>query len=439
MQVIASLKIFGVSAAAARIPAALWGIVLIPIVVVVVNHITRHRYLAGVVGTILVLDNFMIGLSRYVRMYSMLIVCLFIVGVAVYQWCETKTNRVRWFWAVTGLIALVLGISIFKELALALLGAIAVYVMLRWLMYLVKRQAADRYWFILGCVGVIFILLAVTLQSLGYKVFPLDAIIIRSEPHWTYLQLLFENWHFAGLAMIFTFVGIGSQCLGRGKNWRSFTLYCAILSGVVLSYFVFFSHRWDAQRYISFVIPFLTIVTAVGFYTAATFIYTVVAKPRWLASTLVVGFVIIAGPWLSWPGLPADGVVLRPALADQTAAELGYADMPTAYQYVLQRYQPGEIVLMQTPRFYYWTNHSIPVKKLGGYQSLSLAEFKNLAAEGNTGGWVIYNFTHQRHLRDNIKNFAAERFDRITELNDTLVVVYHFTPEDLAERRSTKK
>lgn len=439
VQVIISLKVFGISEAAARLPAALWGIALIPLVGLAFYHITHHRYLAYSIAAVLALDDFMIGLSRYVRMYSMLIVCLFVVGVAAYQWCEAEQTRVRWLWITAGVIALGLSLSIFKELTLALCGAIGVYVFLRWLGYLFKRQTRDRRWFIMGCVGVGVILLAVVLQTLGYNVYPAGAIIVRSEPHWTYLELLFSNWRFAGVAVVFIIIGVLSQCWGQGRNWRSFTLYSALLSLIVITYFVFFSHRWDAQRYISFIIPFLTVVTTVGLYTTAAFIYRLVTKPRWLGAGLVALFVLLAGPWLSFTGLPYDNIVTRQALADKSAGELGYSDVTAAYGYVLEKYQPGEVVLMQTPRFYYWTDNSIPVKKLGGYKRLSLDEFKLLAAEGETGGWVIYNFTHQRHLRDDIKEYMYKRFDHVTELNDTLVHVYRFTPEDLLPRPKTKK
>lgn len=438
-QVIMSLKIFGVSEAAARLPAALWGIALVPLVALAVYHITKHRYVAYSIGAVLALDDFMIGLSRYVRMYSMLIICLFVVGVAVYQWGEAKSARVRWAWVVAGVIALLLSLSVFKELTLAMVGAIGVYVLLRWFMYLFKRRPQDQRWFILGCIGVGVVLVAVILQTAGYNVYPVDAIIVRSEPHWTYVQLLYENWRFAGVAGIFALIGVGSQCFGQNRNWRSFTLYSASLSAVVILYFVFFSHRWDAQRYISFIIPFVTIVTTVGLYTCAAFIYRIVNKPRWFAVGLVIGFVLLAGPWVSLTGVSGDGVLLRPALADRSATDLGYADVASAYAYVLEHYQAGEIVLMQTPRFYYWVDPSVPVEKLGGYQRLSLEDFKLLAAKGETGGWVVYNFTHQRHLRDGIKDYIGKRFDRITELSETRVHVYHFTPEDLLERRKTKK
>jgi hypothetical protein len=381
----------------------------------------------------------MIGLSRYVRMYSMLVVCLFVVAVAVYQCCEGKSSRVRWLWAVVGSVSLILAVTIFKELALAMCGAIMVYVAIRWLAYLFRRQPADRYWFWLGSAGVVPIVLAVALQTLGYNIYPADAIIVRAAPHWTYLQHLYDNWQLAGVAGVLAIIGLLSQLIGAHRQWRSFTVYSAVLSSVVIVYFVLLSHRWDAQRYLSFVMPFVTIVTTVGLYTSASFIYRIVAKPRWLAVTLTGMFVLVVGPWLSLTGLPGTDFIARQAVADRSAAELGYADVKSAYQYVLDHYQTGEIVLMQTPRFYYWSDSTVPVRKLGGYQRLTFADFKTLAAEGKTGGWVIYNFTHQRHLRSQIKTYIDNRFEEILTLRAGLVHVYHFTPTDLAERRKKKK
>lgn len=433
-QVVASLKVFGISEAAARLPAVGWGTLLIPIMMGLVWWLTKQPWLAYGVGTVLVFDDFMIGLSRYVRMYTMLIVCGVIVAAAVYAFAEAKTHR-RWWWLGVAAVTSVVSLSIFKELTLAVFGAIAVYVFIRTVAFVIRRQPHDRWWALLGAAGALSIVVAIILQLLGYNIYPADAIILRGRPHWEYLLELYLNWRVPFLAYVFFMIGVATQWRQRG----SFILYGAVLSVVVVGYFVFLSHRWEAQRYISFVIPWVTLVTVTGFIATLRFIWGIMPQRRWLQVPLIMGAIFLTGPWLSFPGLPAGDVFVHQALADRSTAEIGYPDMRTAYRYVVQHYQAGEVVLMQTPRFYYWSNPKIPIHKLGGYKRLTLDDFITLARSGTNGGWLVYDFSHQRHLKDKIKRYADNRFTEVTELNDTLVYVYHFTPDDLAKRRKTKK
>lgn len=432
-QIVASLKVFGISEAAARFPAVVWGALLIPFMMGLIWWLTKQPWLAYGVGAVLALDDFMIGMSRYVRMYTMLIVCALIIAVAVYAFAEAKTQR-RWWWLGLAGITSLVSLSIFKELTLAVFGAIAVYVFIRALVFVIHRQSHDRWWALLGAVGIIVISVAVILQILGYNIYPADAIILRGRPHWNYLFDLYDNWRLPIIAYGFFLIGVATQWRHR----RSFVMYCAVLSLIVVGYFVFLSHRWEALRYISFVIPFVTVVTVTGFITTIRFIWGILPQRRWLQIPLTLGLVFLAGPWLSLPGLPVKDVWVHRALADRTTVDIGYPDIRTAYRYVEQHYQPGEVVLIQTPRFYYWTNPQIPVHKLGGYKRLTFVDFVALANSGQ-GGWLVYDFSHQRHLRDKIKQYAENRFAEVDELDKTLVYVYHFTPEDLEKRRSTKK
>lgn len=440
LQIIGSMKLFGVSEMAARLPAVLWGTLLIPFVIITVRWLTQQPLLAYATGMILTFDDFMIGLSRYVRMYTMLIFLSVVIVVAVFAFAEAHTKK-RWWWLLAALIATIVSVNIFKELSLALAGAIGFYLFLRSLVFFWQRRHTDKWWAILALVGLVCTLGAVVFQSRGYNVFPTDAIILREQPHWSYLHDLYLNWRVPIAAYIFFVIGIASQWRQR----RSFILYCGLISVVVVLYFVFFSHRWDAQRYISFVLPMVTVVTAYGFLVALRFSFAFLPDVSWLRIMLITGMVFLGGPWLSFPKIsaylewPIEGFILKKALADQDASERGYADTKAAYRFVLEHYQVGEIVLIQTPRFYYWTNPTLPVAKLGGYKSLSFDEFIELARQGETGGWFIYDYSHQRHLRAKIKQYADKRFTDIYYLEDTLVKIYHFSPKDLAERRKTKK
>ncbi|MBI4406905.1 MAG: phospholipid carrier-dependent glycosyltransferase [Candidatus Kerfeldbacteria bacterium] len=422
-QVVGSLAVFGETESAARLPAAVWGIVLVPLVILGLLHTLKHPALAYLTGVVLAFDDFSIGLSRYVRMYSMLMVLSVALVWCVYQCLETHQRWKRLGYGLASSLLLVLSFIIFKELTLALVAAIGVYTTIRVVTFAITRQPADRAWTWFWIAGGIIAVVAVALTVAGMNVIPLDAVIVRTQPHWSYLLDLFVNWRLPIFAAGFCIIG---SVLAL-KQLRGFLGYSAVLSLTVLSYFTFFSHRWDAQRYISIVTPLITLLTVVGMYATLRFLFALLPQPNWLRFSLVLLLAGFIGPWVSLTGVPGTDWLNRTAYADQSATELGYADMRTAYAYVANHVQPGEVVLMQGPRYYYWPDRTVPIMTLGGYKSLTLDEFKALAARGTGGSWVVYNTTHQRHLRDSIKLYLDKHYDYVGTLADTGVVVYHFT------------
>lgn len=431
IQVAASIHTFGETEAAGRLPAALWGVLLIPVVMLALFAVTKHHWIAYVSGFILIFDQLSIGLSRYVRMYSMLMVLLVLVVTFCYLLFETHGWKKRFGYGLGLAVSTVLSVLIFKELTLAILGALGVYASLRALGFIITRHSSDAIWLITWCVGALLVIVAIVLTLSGYNIVPLDAIIVRSNPHWSYFTELFTSWRVPLLAGLFAVIGTALAL----KQLRSYYGLAATVSLTVLIYFAFLSHRWDAQRYISIVVPFIVMVTALGVVASFRFIYALLPHPIWLRWTLLVPLAILVGPWIALPGWAGNDLINQTAQADYSTTDLEFADMETAYAYVATHAQPGEVVLMQGPRFYYWPDNTIPVELLGGYKSLSLEQFKALAQTGTQGGWVVVNNTHQRHLRDNIKQYIVNRFDYVSELNGTNVQVYHFEPDDLAQRQ----
>ena len=430
-QVAASIRLFGENETAGRLPAALWGTLLIPVVVLLLLRVLKHDWIAYGTGVVLLFDDLSIGLSRYVRMYSMLMVLVTLLVICVYLLFEAKLWKQRLAYGAVTAMALLLSLHIFKELTLAIIAALGVYALLRAIAFIITRHPSDKPWLYVWCVGAGLAAVAIALTLAGYNVVPLDAVIVRTKPHWSYLTDLFMSWRVPVLAGSLALIGLVLSF----KQLRSFLGVAATVSTVVLTYFAFFSHRWDAQRYVSIIVPWVSLLTVVGLVASIQFIYGLLPKPVWLRRLLLLPLVFMIGPWLSFPGLPGNDLTHITAKADYDTTELGYADMRSAYAYVSEHVTAGEVVLMQGPRFYYWPNRQVPVYLMGGYKSLTLAEFKALAGRGTAGGWVVFNVTHQRHLDDKIKAYMAKRFNYVSTLRDTNVVVYHFIPEDLAERK----
>lgn len=404
VQVAGSIALFGETEWAARLPAAIWGILLIPLTVLLLLRISKHELIAYGTGLVLAVDPLSIELSRYVRMYSMMMVGGIVLIYALYYCIQHRS------WKSGGLAvsAGVISVLIFKELTLALLAAVAVYATLRLIQFIITRQADDRRWTIAWMLGALLGVIAISLTIAGINVVPLDAVIVRDQPHWSYIVDLFRAWRIPAIAAGFAVIGVVISF----RQLRSFSGLSTVVASVVLIYFTFFSHRWDAQRYISIVIPLISFITVLGMVVTLRFLFELLPKPTWLRYGLIVPLALLAGPTFSF-------------------SQPVYPDLRTAYRSVADQAAPGEVILIQGPRFYYWPDSTLPVYKLGAYKSLTLPEFKALAKRGTSGGWVIYTVDHQRHLRDNIKHYVAKRFDQVTELRDTGVMVYHFVPDDV--------
>ncbi len=425
-QIAQSFKLFGYSETAARLPAVLWGTLLVPLVIISVLQLTKNPWAAFGTGILITFDNFFIEMSRFTRMYSMVFVLTVVVVSLLHAGFEASTKKRR-----TILLALASGVwlldlLIFKELAMALAVGVGVYIFVRAVLYLFKTKPEDTFMAWLFIVGSGTAITGTIIHFLGWHFIPIDAFIYRSVPHFYYLWEVFSELHIPAFGLFFLLFGI----LGI-KSIRSYESFIAFVSISLLTYFIYFSHRWEAKRYIGFLLPFLYILITLGIVRSCKLLGSLLPISR--ASTIIIGLVsfLIVGPWLSFPGVPTDYMFVQTAYADKTHTDLQHADVQTAYQYVADNYTPGEVVFIQGPRYFYWPDNSMPIVELGEYKSLSFESFVTMVQSAKQGGWVIYNATKTRHLEKKIRQFSSNRFDYKYELDNTLVFIFHFTPEDV--------
>src|SRR3989338_8755930 len=119
VQIAGSIALFGDNELAARLPAALWGILLIPVTILIILRVSKHELVAYGTGLVLAFDQLSIGLSRYVRMYSMLMVCSIMLVFTVYQLIESRGWKKRLLYGAAAAITTSVAVLIFKELTLA--------------------------------------------------------------------------------------------------------------------------------------------------------------------------------------------------------------------------------------------------------------------------------------------------------------------------------
>jgi len=169
---------------------------------------------------------------------------------------------------------------------------------------------------------------------------------------------------------------------------------------------------------------------------SAGFVYSAKLVGQWLklkrisTTILGLGIILILGPWLSFPGVPTDYYTVQPAYADRSYDTIQRANVSTAYAYIVEQYQPGEVMLMQGPRYYYWPDNSIPIQELGYRQELTLDEFKVMVHQAEHGGWIVYNQNRARNIKKELRKYIATHADKKAHDVTTGVNMYHFNPGD---------
>lgn len=425
-QIAQSMKVFGVNEIGARFPAVVWGTLLIPLLIGGLLLTTKQPWTAYAVGVLVAFDNFFLEMSRFTRMYSMLFVLTVLVVIGFYVATTSTVKRwLRWLGAGISGGGLILASTIYMELTMALVAAMGIYCVVRAVVWLWKREPRDKLFAWIVVLGVIVSIIGGVIHVLGWHFIPVDAFIIRANPHFFYLDVLFEELRVPQLGLLWVVLGILSI-----RSTRSMIATHGMIGGALLIYFIFLSNRWEAKRYVGFLIPFVYVMMSLGFVQAAKML------GQWLKLKSVpticigLGLFFLLGPWLSFPGIPAEYYVLQPAYADRTYDTIPRANVTKAYAYIMERYQPGEVMLMQGPRYYYWPDNTIPIMELGYRQELSLDAFKDMARQADRGGWIVYNQKRAKNISKALRKYIDTHAESHYREISTGVYIYHFNPGD---------
>ncbi len=424
-QLAQSMSVLGINETGARMPAVLWGALLIPLIIITTLIATRNPWVAYGAGILVLFDNFMIEMSRFTRMYTMVFVLTVAIVFLFYKWMTSEKRRQQWCYAISTAIVWLINLVVFRELAFALAIGIGIYIAIRSVMYLWKKSDQDKRLVYALIIGSALALIGVIVHYAGWHFIPVGAFIIRDLPHYTYLHDIFSELHIPQFGFFFLLMGIIYI-----KKLNSYSGLVSVVSLSLLGYFIYLSHRWEAKRYIGFLIPLFYIIISLGIYHSVRLLTSFLPVSR--VSKIIIGtvFFILVGPWISFPGLPRDNFLVQQAYADKSHEDLDKANVEVAYDFASRNYTQGETVFIQNPRYYYWPDNTIPVQELGEYKSLAFEEYVDRLKKAESG-WVIYNATKTRHLEKKIRKYNYNRFEYFYELDDTLVFVFHYTPEDL--------
>lgn len=429
-QIAQSMKFFGYTETAARFPAVFWGTILAPLLIIVLLLMLKNPWVAYGSGLLVTFDNFFVEMSRFTRMYSMVFVLTILVLVLVYKFLSAQSKKSQIIYGILSLGFFMAYFFAFEELSLALGAGIGIYILVRAIQYLWKKERPDKLFAYLFVGGASLAISGVIIHFAGYYFIPVDAFIIRDMPHFFYLTEVFSELHIPKYGMFFFLIGILFI-----KSNRSFEAFITIIGVSLLTYFVYLSHRWEAKRYIGFIIPIFYIMITLGIYQFVKLLGKMLPITKIGKGLISVTIFILVGPWLSFPGLHTDYFFVQTAYADLSYDSINRANVEKAYQFVTDNYKPGEIVFIQGPRYYYWPDNSIPIVELGANKSLPFDEFVQMVQSAKAGGWVVYNARKTKHLEKKIRHFAANNMEYHYELDDTLVFIFRFAPADVKNKK----
>ena len=272
-----SFGFFGMSETTGRLPSAIFGILLLPLIYFVTYKITGNKLVSLLVLVLIVFDNSFIWSSRICRMYSMFVFFAVLTTYLLFRGLEGKNNKFNFYYLIPG--GLLFIFTYFIHEATLILG-------LGFLIYFLINIKRSKKYKILSIVSLIVL---ATFFAIHFLVTPLttnDFFTLRSDPNFQYFEYPFNQLRLAPV------VGWLILILGLflWEKKKPIYIYYLSLFAPIIIYFTFFAQRYAAKKYILFIVPFILIFYADSFYR----IFKKIISPKYLAISFIITFLVIA-------------------------------------------------------------------------------------------------------------------------------------------------
>lgn len=427
-----SVKLFGFSEEAARVPSIIWYVLFIVLGYILIRWWKNDALIAAfLMLTFLALDHFILH-ARLVRMYSMV---LFFSTATMTAWFLTYRYSLEQYIRVgrfllfgIGTVLLTIFTLLIHPIFLVFFPAFFVYICVEFTRSVALQKNVQHrrtlYWILAACgTGLLVLIISVFISPL----IPFQHIALLGSPNQEYELLPFIDIPTSLLA-------IGLYLVGWWFVFREHAAsrFVAIISLVTILVFVFGVNRYHAFRYILFIVPMTVSI-------AELFLYRLLkVASRWIEKKdLRPVFIVVIGILLfvplSFPGI-ADGVLFDTARADQIHVNGYRHDFERAYSYIREHKEEGEVVFTQSFRSFYWgKDDSLTVVDLGEFGSLSLSQLKKLMKE-HERGWFVWSNGKSHHLEKRVKSYiennAKDISGTVEELQGSNMFVYYYQWKD---------
>lgn len=429
-----SFSLFGESELSGRLPAMLWYLAFILLIYALYIRWQKNSGHAFVVVLAIVLMDHIIFHGRLVRMYSALL-CMTVL--TAYAWFATYRYSMReWFTTakttvillLSGAVSMLLSIITIEgvhRLFAAFFPAFLFFICVEAVVAATQKKnellRKIVVWIGAGVAGIIGVLVVNIFVPFLQRV----SFGFRSEANMQYEILPFFDFPLPLLVMMLYLFGL-VLAYKKGSSYR----FVAAISFALVITFTYFVLRYNAIRYALFIIPFVVPIAFIPLLELGKRLQT--GAQRILLSLLLIvstiSFVI--------PGVSGTVPFFTQSRADNTI-EAGYGhDFETAYAYIQTHVQKGEPIFVQELRDVYWGYDPERVFiDLGEDESMKKQELIDIMATYESG-WFVWSEGKAHHLRPVVREFieaVSTDYSNIPELDNTQMVVYHFTKESLSD------
>lgn len=411
-----SFKIFGFSETSARLVSVFFSIVLILISFFAIKDIFKKNFLALVFVSLLVFDPFLIGHSRYVRMYGLFIPLFFLGSFLLEK--ALNSGKGKFVWRGVNLIYLLLAIATFyfsyqlHPLGLSILAGLISFILFK--AFVFKKREIRKNLFFWLFISICFCLLILVLKPSSIKG-PLKKLLrfsgILQKPNFEYLRLLFPGWPLYLSWILFIFSGVYLSLIEKNKHLKERLAFYYLVILTVLLFFIFIGKRYPRLDYIGHIIFLAKIFLLYG-------AFKILSKIKLEKYLILLSLVPLFGLFQNWDKFYGE-------------QHHGYGLYRKAYQEIRQQYRPGEVILAQYGRKEYLVSEKTFKKAnyldMGRKKEFSFAKFLSILRK-YPHGWITWESQKYWHIDPKILEYCEKNLKKLhgTKIDKTGVEVYYW-------------
>lgn len=424
-----SFKAFGISEVSSRIPSVIFGILFIVISYPIAFYFFKNKKVALAITALVALNPAYIDLSRYARMYAILLPIFLLAIYFLYRGFNEKSNfltnnlvskkfkpLIKYISYHYGFLILSVLLFIFSfviHINTLIIGpAFLFYV---FIIYFTKKESINNKALLPLIIGCFIIAVIIMKSYVGSFTYPnLFSWFARHNTayltHILAYPLNAASWLALICMNIIVLLRLRIFKLITNQHLLDVQLFLLILIGTTLLFFIFIADRYSAYVYTSHVTVFAIMLLLNGFYFVKNFL------PKFTVYFLYLSFTIMILFHLTERGL---------ARYDQQGA----AVISTAYKTIVDRYDPDtQVLFLQYARDYYLKDlqEAVIISLLNNNQ-YSLEQFL-IDSSKYESGYIAWETAKSGHLRVELRQFIEDNFQKLhgSGVDLTRVEVFYY-------------
>jgi hypothetical protein len=381
-QVAQSVSLFGDDEWAVRLPAFIWGVLMMILAPLIVYRWTRSWGVAFVATAAIAFDPTLIWLSTFSRMYTMVCVTV-LLGMAAFweavhpQHATRKkphADRTRWLWYVLSLA--LIGLSIYiHEVVFLLLGCFYLY-----LVYAAIHYRSIQWYRTAAGMTTVFLVAGAVVQYLN----PLVAthfITLRRIPNEIYLDYPVHQFILPLLAYLCIVCAVLYRHITTA--YRPILLWLVAMTAPILIYFTYFGDRYAAKKYAAFMLIGIWVLLGIAWQRWIS--EYVQRKPvQYIVSALLFTWLFLP---LALPGV-SESFFFKVNRSDKSYVELDIHDYGSTYALLEAQSLPGDAWILMGTKYQYMNRTDTVLYSTSEQKRMTLDEL-TVIMEKHPHGWVV--------------------------------------------------